>query len=64
MAWQLTEAGYTVGLDVRDRAAGGNFVTAMSDALERADQVVALFSAAYFEGEGLMAAYFVGEPRS
>ena len=34
-----------------DWAAGRNFVTAMSEALARADRVVALFSAAYFEPE-------------
>ena len=49
VAWQLAEAGYTVELDVWDWAAGRNFVTAMSDALERCDRVVALFSAAYFD---------------
>ncbi len=49
MAWQLTETGYTVELDVWDWAAGRNFVTAISDALERCDRVVALFSAAYFD---------------
>ncbi len=49
VAWQLIDAGYTVELDVWDWAAGQNFVTAMSDALERADRVVALFSSAYFE---------------
>ena len=49
VAWQLMDAGYTVELDVWDWAAGQNFVTAMSDALERADRVVALFSPAYFE---------------
>jgi hypothetical protein len=49
VAWQLTEAGYTVELDVWDWAAGRNFVTAMSDALDRCDRVVALFSAAYFD---------------
>jgi hypothetical protein len=49
VAWQLTEAGYTVELDVWDWAAGQNLVTAMSDALERCDRVVALFSAAYFD---------------
>ena len=49
MAWQLTAAGYTVELDVWDWAAGRNFVTAISDALERCDRVVALFSAAYFD---------------
>ena len=49
VAWQLREAGYTVELDVWDWAAGRNFVTAMSDALERAGRVVALFSSAYFD---------------
>src|ERR1035441_370130 len=49
VAWQLIDAGYTVELDVWDWAAGQNFVTAMSDALDRADRVVALFSPAYFE---------------
>ena len=49
VAWQLTEAGYTVELDLWDWAAGQNFVTAMSDALDRCERVVALFSAAYFD---------------
>ena len=49
VAWQLTDAGYTVELDVWDWAAGQNFMTAMSDALDRCDRVVALFSAAYFD---------------
>jgi hypothetical protein len=49
VAWQLTEAGYTVELDVWDWTAGRNFVTAISDALDRCDRVVALFSAAYFD---------------
>src|SRR5229473_6112211 len=49
VAWQLTEAGYTVELDVWDWAAGQNFIAAMSDALDRCDRVVALFSAAYFD---------------
>jgi putative transposase len=43
VAWELAEAGYTVGLDVWDWAAGRNFVTAMSDALGKCDRVVALF---------------------
>jgi tetratricopeptide (TPR) repeat protein len=51
VAWQLTEAGYKVELDVWDWAAGRNFVAAMSDALDRCDRVVALFSAAYFDRE-------------
>jgi len=49
VAWQLTEAGYQVELDVWDWAAGDNFVKAMSDALDRCDRVVALFSKAYFD---------------
>jgi hypothetical protein len=49
VAWQLTDAGYRVELDVWDWPAGRNFVLAMSDALERADRVVALLSAAYFD---------------
>src|SRR5262245_42258505 len=47
VAWQLIDAGYSVELDVWDWAAGRNFVTAMDEALGRADRVVALFSAAY-----------------
>jgi hypothetical protein len=48
VAWQLIDAGYTVELDLRNRAAGRNFVTTISDALERCDRVVALLSTAYF----------------
>jgi hypothetical protein len=49
VAWQLTGAGYAVELDVWDWVPGRNFVTAISDALDRCDRVVALFSAAYFD---------------
>jgi hypothetical protein len=49
VAWQLDAAGYTVELDVWDWSPGRNFVMAMSDALDRADRVLALFSEAYFE---------------
>jgi len=49
VAWQLTEAGYGVELDVWDWQTGQNFVTAISDALARCTRVVALFSAAYFD---------------
>jgi hypothetical protein len=49
VAWQLVEAGYSVELDVWDWAAGRNFVTALSDALDRCARLVALFSAAYFD---------------
>ena len=49
VAWQLEKAGYTVELDVWDWAAGRNFVTAMSDALERCHRVVALFSVSYVD---------------
>ena len=49
VAWQLVEAGYTVEIDLWDWAAGENFIGKMSDALDRAKQVVALFSSSYFE---------------
>jgi hypothetical protein len=49
VAWQLTDAGYTVELGVWDWPVGENFVLAMSDALARCDRVLALLSAAYFE---------------
>lgn len=49
VAWELIEAGYTVELDYWDWEIGENFVEKMRDALERAERMVALFSAAYFE---------------
>ena len=49
MAWQLTDAGYTVELDAWDWSVGQNFMLAMNDALARCDRVLALFSPAYFE---------------
>jgi hypothetical protein len=49
VAWQLTDAGYTVELAVWDWSAGQNAVLAMSDALARCDRVLGLFSAAYLE---------------
>ena len=49
VAWQLTDAGYTVELDVWHWAAGSNLVTALSDALGRCDRIVALFSTAYLD---------------
>ena len=49
VAWQLTDAGYTVELDAWDWAVGQNFMLAMSEALARCDRVLALFSPAYFE---------------
>ena len=48
IAWQLTEAGYTVVLDVWDWAAGQDFITKISDALDQCDRVLALWSAEYF----------------
>lgn len=38
VAWQLADVGYTVELDVWGWAAGQNFVTAMSGALDRCDR--------------------------
>jgi hypothetical protein len=49
IAWHLIDAGYTVELDCWNWAAGDNFVTKMSDALQNARRVIALFSPAYFE---------------
>jgi TIR domain len=49
MAWQLAAADYSVELNLWDWSSGQNFATAMSDALDRCDRVVALFSAAYFD---------------
>jgi hypothetical protein len=49
VAWQLTDAGYTVELDAWDWSVGRNFMLAINDALSRCDRVLALFSAAYFE---------------
>jgi hypothetical protein len=48
VAWHLREAGYTVELDAWDWAAGDNFVARMQAAVDGADRVVALLSAAYF----------------
>ena len=49
VAWQLTDAGYTVELDAWHWPVGQNFMLAMSNALARCDRVLALFSPAYFE---------------
>jgi hypothetical protein len=49
VAWHLEDAGFQVELDIWDWQAGDSFVHRMGDALDRADVVVALWSAAYFE---------------
>jgi hypothetical protein len=49
VSWQLADAGYDVELDHWDWSAGDNFMVKMREALDRADRVLALFSAAYFE---------------
>jgi tetratricopeptide (TPR) repeat protein len=49
VGWQLQRAGYSVELDVWDWSAGDNAVLRMSDALGRADRVLALYSTAYFQ---------------
>jgi tetratricopeptide (TPR) repeat protein len=51
VAWQLEDHGYTVELDKWDWVPGRNFIVAISDALERCERVVALFSARYFDRE-------------
>ncbi len=48
LAWQLEQAGYTVELDVWDWAPGDDFVARMSEALERADRLLAVCTEAYF----------------
>lgn len=48
VAWHLREAGYTVELDAWNWGAGDNFVTRMHAAVEKASQVIALLSPAYF----------------
>ena len=48
VAWVLTDAGYSVELDVWDWAARQDFALALSDALARCDRLIALFSTAYF----------------
>jgi TIR domain-containing protein/tetratricopeptide repeat protein len=48
LAWQLQQAGYGVELDVWDWAPGEDFVARMSEALERADRLLAVCTEAYF----------------
>src|SRR5512135_430529 len=48
LAWQLTEAGYTVELDAWDWTPGQDFVARMERALARAEGVLAVWSEAYF----------------
>jgi hypothetical protein len=47
VAWQLEQAGYQVIIKAWDFEPGDNFVDRMRDALDRADQTLALISAAY-----------------
>jgi TIR domain/Tetratricopeptide repeat/NB-ARC domain len=49
VAWQLADAGYAVEFDAWDWKPGQNLILAMSDALDRCESVVALYSRAYFE---------------
>jgi tetratricopeptide (TPR) repeat protein len=49
VGWHLRDAGYTVELDSWDWAPGDNFILKMSEALDKADRVIALMSPAYFE---------------
>ncbi len=48
LAWQLQQAGYSVEVDVWDWAPGEDFVARMSEALERADRLLAVCTEAYF----------------
>src|SRR5512143_3956149 len=65
LGWQLTEAGYTVELDVWDWAPGQDFVARMEQALQRADRLLAVYTPAYFAApyaERELQAAFTSEP--
>src|SRR3954452_1522009 len=67
LAWQLQQAGYTVGLDVWDWAPGEDFVARMSAALESADRLLAVCIEAYFSsafGGAELRAAFVGQAKA
>jgi hypothetical protein len=49
VASQLRDAGHTVELDVWNWAPGQNFIAKISETLARADRVVSLWSAEYFQ---------------
>ncbi len=49
IAWQLVNAGYSVELDAWDGTAGRSPAALTAEALERADRMLMLFSAAYFQ---------------
>ncbi|WP_329186924.1 FxSxx-COOH system tetratricopeptide repeat protein [Actinacidiphila glaucinigra] len=51
VGWHLEQVGHQVTLDIWDWRTGDNFVERMDEALDRADAVIALFSASYFEDE-------------
>src|SRR5512144_1575110 len=66
LAWQLTEAGYTVELDVWDWGPGQDFVARMQEALRRAERLLAVWSEAYFRstfGGAELRAAFVRQAR-
>src|SRR5512144_2919219 len=48
LAWQLSQAGYTVELGAWDWVPGQDFVARMEEVLTRADRLLAVWSAAYF----------------
>ena len=67
LAWQLTEAGYTVELDVWDWEPGQAFVARMQQALHRAERVLAVWSEAYFRstfGGAELRAAFIRQARA
>ncbi|WP_330466748.1 FxSxx-COOH system tetratricopeptide repeat protein [Streptomyces longwoodensis] len=51
VGWHLEQVGHQVILDVWDWRTGDNLIQRMDEALKRADAVIALFSASYFEDE-------------
>ena len=49
IAWELERCGFTYILQTRDFPPGSRFMREMRRWLERADQLIAVFSAAYFQ---------------
>uniref|UniRef100_UPI002AD44B1A TIR domain-containing protein n=1 Tax=Frankia sp. Cr1 TaxID=3073931 RepID=UPI002AD44B1A len=54
IAWQLEDAGYTVGLQQWDFTAGENFISRLHTALTNADKVIAVVSPAYIRSAAAM----------
>jgi TIR domain-containing protein/helix-turn-helix protein len=55
IAYQLTEAGYSVELDAWDWMPGDNYIVKMQQAIARADRIIAVLSSSYFEPSPVIA---------